>query len=53
MSTNEIRDELCRVGKIVSVDVKIINTSEALNLADTMFNGESLCGVEVQSWGVI
>ena len=51
-NANEVRDELCRVGKIVSIDVEITDKEDALKLADTMFNNKSECGLKVQSWGL-
>ncbi|AUR88767.1 hypothetical protein NVP1118B_07 [Vibrio phage 1.118.B._10N.261.49.F6] len=51
-NTNEVREEMCREGKVISVDVEITNKEDALKLADTLFNDKSECGVRVHSWGL-
>ena len=50
--SEEVRNEMCRVGKVITVELKITDTDKALNLADTMFNGKSESGVLVHSWGL-
>lgn len=51
-SADEMRRELCRVGKVITVDLQISDADKALELAATMFNKKTHAGVKVHSWGL-
>jgi len=52
VDANKVRQEFCRVGKIISVDLEITEFDGAEKIAETLFNGESFSGVKVHSWGL-